>query len=77
MVMRSGLALAAAGVVAGLVASLAATRLLGAQLYGVHSADPATMTAAALALLAAAAFACGVPARTASRVDPLSALKAE
>ena len=77
MVMRSGLALAGAGVAAGLVASLAATRLLGVELYGVHPADPATMTVASLALLAAAALACGVPARAASRVDPLTALKAE
>jgi len=77
MVMRSGLALAGAGVAAGLVASLAATRVLGAELYGVHPADPVTMTAAAVALLAAAALACGVPARAASRVDPLTALKAE
>jgi len=77
MVMRSGLMLAGAGVGAGLVASLAATRLLGAELYGVHPADPATMTAAALAILAAATLACGIPARAASRVDPLTALKAE
>ncbi len=77
MVMRNGLALAGVGVLAGLVASLAATRVLGTQLYGVRPADPATMTAAALALLAAAALACGVPARAASRVDPLTALKAE
>ena len=77
MVMRNGLALAGAGVMAGLVASLTATRLLGAQLYGVHPADPATMTGAAVALLAATALACTVPARTASRVDPLVALRAE
>ena len=77
MVMRSGLALAGAGVVAGLAASLAATRVLGAELYGVHPADPLTMSAASLALLVAAALACGVPARAASRVDPLTALKAE
>jgi len=77
MVMRSGLGLAGAGVVAGLAASLAATRVLGAELYGVHPADPLTMSAASLALLVAAALACGVPARAASRVDPLTALKAE
>ena len=77
MVMRSGLGLASAGVVAGLAASLAATRVLGAELYGVHPADPLTMSAASLALLVAAALACGVPARAASRVDPLTALKAE
>ena len=77
MVMRSGLALAGAGVVVGLLASLAVTRVLGAELYGVHPADPVTLTAAALALLAAAVLACGVPARAASRVDPLTALRAE
>ena len=77
MVMRSGLGLAGAGVVAGLAASLAATRVLDAELYGVHPADPLTMSAASLALLVAAALACGVPARAASRVDPLTALKAE
>ena len=77
MVMRSGLGLAGAGVVAGLAASLAATRVLGAELYGVRPADPVTMMAAALALLAAAALACGGPARAASRVDPLTALRAE
>ena len=77
MVMRSGLGLAGAGVVAGLAASLAATRVLGAELYGVHPADPLTMSAASLALLVAAALACGVPARAASRVDPLTALRAE
>jgi len=77
MVMRSGLGLTGAGVVAGLAASLAATRVLGAELYGVHPADPLTMSAASLALLVAAALACGVPARAASRVDPLTALKAE
>jgi putative ABC transport system permease protein len=77
MVMRSGLAVAAAGVVAGLAASLAATRLLGSELYGVRPADPATMTAAALAHVATAAIACAFPARAASRVDPLTALKAE
>jgi len=77
MVMRRGLALAGAGVAAGLAASLAATRVLGAELYGVHPADPVTMMAAALALLAAAALACGGPALAASRVDPLTALRAE
>jgi predicted permease len=77
MVLRSGLALAGAGVAVGLVASLAATRLLGSELYGVRPADPATMTAAALALVATAALACLFPARAASRVDPLTALKAE
>jgi putative ABC transport system permease protein len=77
LVLRSGLALASAGVAAGLAASAAATRLLGAELYGVSPTDPATMAAASLSLLAVAALACWLPARAAMRVDPLVALRAE
>jgi putative ABC transport system permease protein len=77
MVLRSGLALAAIGVAAGLGASVAATRLLGVQLYGVSPADPLTLAVASLALLAIAGIACGLPARAAMRVDPITALEAE
>ena len=77
MVLRSGLALAGAGVAVGLGFSAAAARLLGAELYGVGPTDPLTMTGASLALMVAAALACWLPARAATRVDPLTALKAE
>jgi putative ABC transport system permease protein len=77
MVLRSGLTLAGVGVGAGLGASVAATRLLGTQLYGVTPTDPLTLTMASLALLAIAGIACGLPARAATRVDPVTALKAE
>ena len=77
MVLRSGLTLAAVGVAAGLGASVAATRLLGAQLYGVSPTDPVTLAVASLALLVIAGIACGLPARAAMRVDPITALKAE
>ena len=69
--------LAGIGVVAGLAASAAATRLLGAELYGVSPTDPVTMAVAALVLVFVAAMACWLPARTAMRVDPITALKAE
>jgi predicted permease len=77
LVLRSGLALSSVGVAAGLAASAAATRLLGAELYDVSPTDPATMAAASLSLLAVAALACWLPARAAMRVDPLVALRAE
>ena len=77
LVLRSGLALSSTGVAAGLAASAATTRLLGAELYGVSPTDPATMAAASLSLLAVAALACWLPARAAMQVDPLVALRAE
>jgi predicted permease len=77
LVLRGGLALAGIGVVAGLAASAAATRLLGAELYGVTPTDPVTMAGAALVLVLVAAVACWLPARAAMRVDPITALKAE
>jgi ABC-type antimicrobial peptide transport system permease subunit len=77
MVLGRGLLLAGVGVVVGLAASAALTRLLGTELYGVSPTDPATLAVASGALLAVAAFACWMPARAATRVDPLTALKAE
>ncbi len=75
LVLRSGLTLALAGVAAGTVAALAMTRLLASLLFGVGSTDPLTFAAAALALLAAAALACYLPARQAARLDPLAILR--
>ncbi|PYR41963.1 MAG: hypothetical protein DMF93_07100 [Acidobacteria bacterium] len=77
MVLREGLGMAAVGTVAGLAASLAAVRLIASQLYGVGAADPATFIAVPLLLFAVASVACFVPARRATRVDPVFALRAE
>jgi predicted permease len=77
LVLRRGLALTGAGVVAGLLAALAATRLLAGLLFGVEATDPLTFVVVATTLLAVAAMACWVPARRAARVDPVVALKAE
>ena len=75
LVLQSGLWLSLAGIVLGAAAAAAATRVLSRLLYGVAPTDPLTFAAAALALLAAAALACYLPARQAARVDPVSILR--
>jgi predicted permease len=77
MIVRHGLALACAGLGVGLVVALGVTRLLSGFLLGVDSGDPLTFAAAAILLAGAAAGACWIPARRASRVDPMIALRAD
>ncbi len=77
MVLKSGLRLIAAGVAIGALASLALTRLLASQLWGVSAVDPASFAAAAMVLLASGLAACYFPARRAARLDPLEALRCE
>jgi putative ABC transport system permease protein len=77
LVIGQGLVLALAGILAGAVVALAATRLLGRQLYGIGATDPLTFLLAALLLAAAALLACYLPARRATKVNPLVALRAE
>jgi putative ABC transport system permease protein len=76
LVLGEGLRVAAGGIVAGLLVTLAATRLVAALLYGMSATDPLTIGAAAAALLAVCATAIMIPARRASRADPASALRA-
>jgi putative ABC transport system permease protein len=76
-VLRPGIALAASGVAIGLVASLALTRLIASLLFGVTPVDPLTIGAVSAVLLGVAVAACAVPARRASRVDPLVAMRSE
>jgi putative ABC transport system permease protein len=76
-IFTEGMMHAAAGLALGLVASLALTRFMRSQLFGLEPSDPATITAAALVLLATAMGACLVPARRAARVDPVVALREE
>jgi putative ABC transport system permease protein len=77
MVVRQGLALAAAGVGIGVVAALGLTRVIESRLVGVEATDPLTFIAVAVTFLAIAAVACAVPALRATRVDPLSSLRLE
>jgi putative ABC transport system permease protein len=77
LVLGQGLLLTLAGVAVGTVGALATAPLLRAELFGIGSADPVTYLALA-ALLAAVAMAAGwVPARRATRVDPMVALRYE
>ena len=77
MVLRQGLILTLLGVGFGLAASLCATRLLESQLFDVTPTDPVTFVVAPLLLLTVALLACLVPARRATNVDPLIAIRQE
>ena len=77
LVIRGGMAPAMVGAVAGLLASWGATRLIGALLFGVSALDGLTFAAATLVLLAVALVACYVPARRATRISPVVALRYE
>ena len=77
MVVGGGLRLAVAGVLIGVALSLAAGRLISTLLFGVRPSDPLTFTAVAATLLATAVFAAWIPARRATRVDPMVALRYE
>jgi putative ABC transport system permease protein len=77
MVLREGMALVAAGVVLGVAASLMLTRLLEGLVYGVKVRDPLIFAVVNLLLVAVSLAACYIPARRATRVDPLEALRYE
>jgi ABC-type antimicrobial peptide transport system permease subunit len=77
LVMRRGLAVVLLGSAAGVGAAAAATRLLGALLYGVRALDPLTFASAAALFVAVGLAACFLPASRAMRVDPAVALRWE
>jgi putative ABC transport system permease protein len=77
LIMKNGFVLALIGIVTGLVASLAATRLMSTLLFDVSATDPSTFVIYAVVLGAVGLFACYVPARRATKVDPLVALRNE
>ena len=77
MFVRHGLLLAGIGAVLGLAAAAGLTRLMSSLLFGVKALDPLTYAVASVSLIAAAALASYLPARRATRVDPLEALRTE
>ncbi|MGA3075331.1 MAG: ABC transporter permease [Bryobacteraceae bacterium] len=77
IVLRQGMRLAAIGIAGGLMAAWGLTQLMAGLLYGVRPADPATLAAVALVLGTIALAACYVPARRATAVDPVIALRCE
>ena len=77
MVLRQGLSLAVIGVVLGVGGAAAVTRLMKNLLFGVEAVDAATFGAVTVVILGASLLACFVPARRATKVDPLVALKYE
>jgi ABC-type antimicrobial peptide transport system permease subunit len=77
MVLREAFALVLIGVLLGLPMALAAGRLVASQLYGLKTSDPLTLSAAIGLLVAVASLAAYLPARRASKVDPMVALRYE
>ena len=75
LVLGEGMTLVAIGIAAGLAISLVVGRALSRVLYGISPADPISLAGASLVLISVAFLACYLPARRASRIDPLAALR--
>ena len=77
MIMRSGMTTIAIGLAVGIVLSFALTRLMSGLLFSVHASDPLALAGAAFVLVFAALVAIFIPARRATKVNPMSALRYE
>jgi putative ABC transport system permease protein len=77
MVLRKGIVLTIIGAAIGLAGAFALTRWMSTMLFGVTASDPATYVIVLFVALVAALLACSIPARRATRVDPLVALRYE
>jgi ABC-type antimicrobial peptide transport system permease subunit len=76
-VMKQGLQLTAAGIIAGLAGALALNRIMASLLFGVQPTDPATLAAVTATIALVAVLACWLPAFRASRLDPVVVLRGE
>jgi len=77
LILKQGMVLAGIGSVCGLLIALGGARMMKSLLYGVSTSDPITFTCVGLLLFGIAFLSCWVPARRASRVEPMIALRAE
>jgi putative ABC transport system permease protein len=77
LVIGQGMRMTLIGIAAGIAASLALTHLLTGLLYGVRATDPLAFGGSALVLMGTALLACYLPARRATRVDPIIVLRSE
>jgi putative ABC transport system permease protein len=75
--LRQGLGVVGIGLASGLVVALAGTRLMSGLFVGIKSTDPLTFMVVVLLLTGIALVACWIPARRATRIDPLVALRHE
>ena len=77
MVLKRGLVLVIEGALVGVFVSVATTRLMASQIWGVSASDPWTFAVVAIVIVAVGLAACFFPARRASQVDPMVALRFE
>jgi len=77
LIVRQGLKLVLSGIVIGVLSALALQRVIGKLLFGISATDPLTFTVIALLLIGVALLTCWIPARRATKVDPLTALRSE
>jgi ABC-type antimicrobial peptide transport system permease subunit len=77
LILSRGVALVLGGLIVGVLAAFALTRMMRTVLYGVARTDPLSYAAAALAIATVAGLACYIPARRAMGVDPIVALRSE
>jgi len=77
LVLKQGMLLAVIGAAVGIIVALPVARMAGNLLYGISATDPLTYVGITLLLMAVALLACYLPARRATRIDPLIALRVE
>jgi putative ABC transport system permease protein len=77
LIVQQGMGLTVVGLLVGLLAALAATRVMGSLLFETGASDPLTLSGVSAFLAVVALIACYVPARRATRVDPMVALRVE